>query len=259
MREASLIGVAPFSFFGRWRERRIQARYPIADEVWQEALAGCAPARRLEEARRARLRKLATLFLQRKSIQPVRGLELAAADRALLAAHACLPVLNLGLAWYADWSSIVVYPDVFVPHREEMDEAGVVHHARDVLSGEAWLQGPVVLSWPDVLEAGTPPGHNVVIHEMAHKLDMRNGDANGYPPLARGMSTPAWTEAFTAAWDRLHERHESGLALPIDEYALEDPGEFFAVASEVFFEQPALLQTQLPALFEQLGLFYGAP
>ncbi|MGH8272907.1 MAG: zinc-dependent peptidase [Gammaproteobacteria bacterium] len=241
---------------GKWRERRILARHPIADADWHRVLEHCGPARRLDEAEHVRLREIATVFLRRKSLEPLRGLELDGADRALLAAHACLPILHLGLDWYDDWQSIVIYPDIFIPRHEEMDKAGVVHHARDVLAGEAWLQGPVILSWSDVLEAGTPPGHNVVIHEMAHKLDMRNGNANGYPPLPQGADIPAWTEAFTTAWNRLQKRFNAGEPLPIDEYALENPGEFFAVASEMFFEQPDVLRAELPALHRQLGRFY---
>jgi Mlc titration factor MtfA (ptsG expression regulator) len=242
--------------FRRWRIRRILTRHPIADADWSHALAHCAPARRLDASARAKLRELATLFLHKKSLEPVQGLELGSADRARLAIQACLPILGLGFDWYADWISVVIYPDVFIPRHEAMDEAGVVHHARDVLAGEAWLQGPVILAWKDVLSAGTPPGHNVVVHEMAHKLDMRNGDANGYPPLPRHMDTPDWTNAFTTAWNRLRQHFDAGETLPIDEYALENPGEFFAVTSEVYFEQPAILQNTLPALYEQLDRFY---
>ncbi|MGH8161794.1 MAG: zinc-dependent peptidase [Gammaproteobacteria bacterium] len=242
--------------FKRWRERHILARHPIADADWHQALAHCGPAGRLGKAERERLREIAALLLHRKNLEPVQGLELGNADRARVAIHASLPILHLGLGWYDDWQSILVYPDLFIPQRGKMDEAGVVHHARDILAGEAWMQGPVILAWSDVLQAGTPPGHNVVIHEMAHTLDMRNGQANGYPPLPRGMNAHAWTEAFTTAWNRLQSRFEAGEPLPIDNYALENPGEFFAVTSEVFFEQPQLLAAELPALFRQLSRFY---
>lgn len=240
----------------KWRERRILARHPIADADWQRALEQCGPARRLDTSDRGRLRELATLLLHRKSLEPVQGLTLDSADRALLAAHACIPILNLGLEWYKDWHSIVLYPDVFIPRHEAMDAAGVVHHASDVLAGEAWLQGPVILSWPDVLKAGQPPGHNVVIHEMTHKLDMLNGEANGYPPLPRGMNPSEWSQAFTQAWNQLQRSLNTGGPLPIDAYALENPGEFFAVTSEVFFEQPDTLHAELPALYRQLVQFY---
>src|SRR5690348_6764979 len=170
-----------------WRARRIVARRPIAEPLWQDALRRCAPARRLGASDQAALRVLATLFLERKSLEPVKGLELDDADRVLLATHACLPILKLGLDWYDGWHSLIVYPGAFIPGRTHTDAAGVEHRTRTVMAGEAWGRGPVIVSWADVLHGGTRPGHNVVVHEMAHKLDMLNGDANGFPPLHRRM------------------------------------------------------------------------
>ncbi len=239
-----------------WRERRIVRRHPIAERDWQHALAHCGPARRLDAMDQARLRVLATTFLRRKAIEPVKDLVLDTADRVLLATHACVPILNLGLDWYIGWHSIIVYPDAFIPRREEEDEAGVVHHTSEALTGEAWSRGPVILSWADVAAIGQTPGHNVVIHEMAHKLDMRNGSADGFPPLHRGMDRRAWSQAFTNAWNHLHALDEDGVPLPIDPYALESPAEFFAVASEQFFETPAVLQSSLPDVHAQMTAFY---
>ncbi len=245
-----------WSRFKRWRDRRLMARRPIAEAHWQRALAQCGPARRLGASEQAELRVLATRFLDRKAIEPAQGFELAQADRVLLATHACLPILKLGLDWYRGWHSVIVYPDVFVPRREHMDEAGVVHASSDMLAGEAWERGPVILSWRDVLESGKVPGRNVVIHEMAHKLDMLQGDSNGFPPLHRDMDRQAWSRAFTQAWNRLHGDEREGLALPIDTYALESPAEFFSVASEHFFETPADLRAHLPEVYRQLAAFY---
>ncbi|MGN2252492.1 zinc-dependent peptidase [Frateuria sp. GZRe12] len=245
-----------FAKIKNWRERRIVARRPIAEPLWRDALRRCAPARRLGASDQATLRVLATLFLERKSLEPTQGLELDDADRVLLAAHACIPILKLGLDWYDGWHSVIVYPDAFIPRRTHTDAAGVVHQTRTVMAGEAWGRGPVILSWADVLDAGRKPGHNVVIHEMAHKLDMLNGDANGFPPLHRRMDRRTWTRVFSEAWDRLRDDHRNGLPLPIDPYGLENPAEFFAVASEQFFEEPANLRAQLPEVYRQLEQFY---
>lgn len=239
-----------------WRIRRAVARRPIAEPLWQAALRRCAPARRLGASDQAALRVLATLFLQDKALEPVQGLELDDADRVLLATHACVPILKLGLDWYEGWHSVIVYPDAFIPDRTHTDEAGVVHHSRSAMAGEAWGRGPVILSWTDVLEAGRTPGHNVVIHEMAHKLDMLNGQANGFPPLHRRMDPRAWTRVFSEAWQRLRKDDRHGLALPIDPYGLESEAEFFAVASEQFFEAPGDLRAHLPEVYRQLELFY---
>ena len=243
------------SFLNRWRERRILERHPIAEPDWQAALARSALLRRLPASDQARLRVLATFLLCDKALEPVQGLELSGAMRAQLAALVCLPVLNLGLRWYRDWHSIVVYPDLFIPERRQVDAAGVVHHGRSVLEGEAWQQGPVILSWEGVARAGTPPGHNVVIHEMAHKLDMLNGEANGFPPLHTRMSRRGWSRTLSSAYRRLEQAVAAGIA-PLDSYGLESPGEFFAVASEAFFESPRVLHGFDPDLYRQLSLFY---
>ncbi len=245
-----------FDKIRNWRVRRIVARHPIAESLWHDALQRCAPARRLGASDQATLRVLATLFLESKSVEPARGLQLDDADLVLLATHACVPIVKLGLDWYDGWHSVIVYPDVFIPHREKMDAAGVVHQTNTVMAGEAWGRGPVILSWTDVLNAGKKPGHNVVVHEMAHKLDMLNGDANGFPPLHRRMDRRVWSRVFSSAWDRLQDARRNGADLPIDPYGLESPAEFFAVVSEQFFESPATLREHLPDVYRQLEQFY---
>ncbi len=245
-----------FNKFRNWRARRVVSRHPLPEGLWREALHRCTSAQRLGASDQATLRVLATLFLDRKSVEPVKGLDLGDADRVLLATHACLPILTLGLDWYDGWRSVIVYPGAFIPRRQQMDAAGVVHQTNTVLAGEAWGRGPVILSWADVLNAGQKPGHNVVIHEMAHKLDMLNGDANGFPPLHRRMDRRVWSKVFSSAWDRLQEERRSGSELPINPYALESPAEFFAVASEQFFETPASLRQHLPDVYRQLAQFY---
>ncbi|HWU77672.1 MAG TPA: M90 family metallopeptidase [Rhodanobacter sp.] len=245
-----------FNKIRNWRERRVVAQRPIDEDLWQEALLRCGPARRLGASDQATLRVLATLFLERKSVEPTQGLHLDDADRVLLATHACLPILKLGLDWYDGWHSVIVYPTAFMPRREQIDAAGVIHRSNAALAGEAWGRGPVILSWADVLNIGQQPGHNVVIHEMAHKLDMLNGAANGFPPLHRRMDRRVWPQVFSGAWDRLKEQQRNGADLPIDPYALESPAEFFAVASEQFFETPAALREHAPDVYRQLEQFY---
>lgn len=245
-----------FSFLSRWRERRILARHPIAESDWRQALAESACLKRLSASEQARLRVLATFLLHEKALEPVQGFALTGAMAARLAALACLPILNLGLRWYRGWHSIVLYPDVFVPPREVVDGAGVVHRVHAPLEGEAWQRGPVILSWANVETSGTPPGHNVVIHELAHKLDMLNGEANGFPPLHLRMNRRTWSRVLNGAYRELERRADRGEPLPLDGYGLENPGEFFAVASETFFESPRRLMDFSPELYRQLSLFY---
>ena len=239
-----------------WRRRRILQRSRIPEHLWRDAFARLAVLRTLCEEDRQRLRDLAVLFLHEKVIEGALDLVVTDEMRVAVALQACLPVLNLGLDWYAGWVSIILYPAGFIPEREYTDGAGVVHAARHALSGESWLRGPVILSWDDVAPDSTGAGHNVVIHEFAHKLDMLDGAANGLPPLHRNMSVKAWADAFSHAFADFQARTDRGEETLIDPYGAESPGEFFAVLSEVFFERPATIERVYPAVYRQLAGFY---
>ena len=245
---------------GWLRRRRATASRPIDPALWREATASWLFMRGLEPEEDLRLKALAERFMGAKHFSSTHGLELDDRMQVEIPAQACILVLELGFEWYDGWSEVIVYPTQFVPEREFVDEAGVVHVTRDPMSGEAWLGGPVVLSYEDVAltadETQRVAGYNVVIHEFAHKLDMRNGDANGFPPLHRGMDSKAWKRAFVHAYDDFCAKVDAADALPLDPYAAESAGEFFAVASEGFFETPERLAPAYPAVYEQLRLFY---
>jgi hypothetical protein len=203
-----------------------------------------------------RLRELADKLLADKSFTGASGMEVDAGMATVIAAFASLPVLNLGYGWYEGWKEIVVYPGEFLHEGEQMDEAGVVHHVRHARSGESWEGGPMVLSWQDVDYSGLGEGYNVVIHEFAHKLDMKNGSANGRPPLHSGMSPEEWAHDFQTAYDDFCRLADGGEDTLIDPYAAESPAEFFAVLSEYFFEAPDVLHESYPAVYRQLQRFY---
>jgi Mlc titration factor MtfA (ptsG expression regulator) len=143
-----------------------------------------------------------------------------------------------------------------VRDREIVDEDGVVHTGDDLLSGESWEQGPVILAWSEVEQSGRGDGYNVVVHEFAHKLDMLNGEVDGLPPLPTGMRVAAWTAAFDAAYEELCERLDRGEEPWLDPYAAEDAGEFFAVCAEMFFDVPRRFQAEYPAVYAQLAAFF---
>lgn len=239
-----------------WRRRRWLSRYPLPDTLWRQATADLPVLQSLATRELSRLRALTTIFLQEKTFVAVHELELDDVMRARIAVQACLPVLHLDLDWYLGWETLVVYPGRFRHRRKEMDEDGLVHEWDQVMSGEAWEQGPVILSWADVEISGYREGYNVIIHELAHKLDMCNGVPDGFPPLHHGMDVQAWTRAFSTAFADLNRRLDAGEPTPIDPYAAEDPAEFFAVLSEYFFELPGLLQEVYPDVYAQLQAFY---
>lgn len=244
----------------------------IDAQLWRAATGRWLFMRGLGAGEDARLRALSASFIETKQFSGTHDLEISDLMHVEIAAQACILVLELGLEWYDGWSEVIVYPCQFAPEREEVDEAGVVHLSRDPMAGEAWLGGPVILSYEDVAlsadEEQRVAGYNVVIHEFAHKLDMRSGDPNGSPPLHANMTSTAWKEAFAPAFEDFSRRvaaaesrpahlvEEALAALPLDPYAAENPGEFFAVGSEAFFETPELLAPAYPAVYEQLRLFY---
>ncbi len=244
------------NWFGRWRRRRILERHLIPAESFDAALAELPILRGLDADDRARLREAASLFIHDKAFSAAGGAEVDDAMQLAIALQACLLTLNLGEGSYRGWSEIILYPDEFLRPHEEIDEAGVVHHSRDILAGESWHGGPLVLSIADVAASGQADGFNVVLHEFAHKLDMLNGDANGYPPLHRGMDAAAWARDFSAAYEDLCARVDAGEETAIDPYAAYDPAEFFAVLTEAFFETPQVVDAEYPAIYRQLRQFY---
>jgi Mlc titration factor MtfA (ptsG expression regulator) len=180
------------------------------------------------------------------------------AMRVAVAAQACLLILNLDTDYFDNWVEVILYPGAFRVNHEQVDAIGLVHDDASVLSGEAWLRGPVILSWDEVeRDSYHPrPGRNVVLHEFAHKLDGLNGVTNGLPPLRRGMSRKRWAEDFSRAYDALCLQVAAGESAYLNPYAATSPAEFFAVASEYFFTAPDVLKNCCPGVHRQLALFY---
>ncbi len=219
------------------RIRYTLSHHPVPHKMWEQLMHNTAVFRGLSAVERAHLRELTILFLQRKTLSGVQGLEVTTEMALAVAAQACLLILKLGLDYYDGWVEIVIYPGAFRVAGESTDEAGVVSYQERVLSGESWGRGPVILSWDDVAAdlAASRPGQNVVIHELAHKLDMLNGDANGMPPLHSDMVRQQWTNAFSNAFEYLQQQLDHHHHPYINSYAATNPAEFFAVVSEYFF------------------------
>lgn len=245
-------------WFAERRRRRVLATARRDHLPFAQTAARLPVLSGLSDDELRRLLDLVVLFVDEKSFQGARGLEVTPAMATSIAAQACLPVLNLGIGAYDGWSDVIVYPDEFVPQREVRDEAGVVHVTRNPMVGEAWLGGPVILSWNEVesIRGDYPDGFNVVVHEFAHKLDMRSGDANGCPPLHRDMNRGDWARAFGAAYGDLCRRADQGRWCALDPYATESPAEFFAVAVEAFFEIPHRLKRCYAEVYEQLRRYF---
>ncbi|UCH53910.1 MAG: zinc-dependent peptidase [Pseudomonadota bacterium] len=238
------------------RLRRLIGRNPISDRLWRAALTRTPYAKVLPAAKRLQLRALATRFLRSKSFEPAHDFVMPELACVLVALRASLPVLELGLDYYDAWTAIVMYPGDFRVRHNYTDEIGVEHHYVDELCGESLSQGPIVLSWDTVDRQRGTDSSDLVVHECAHKLDILNGDANGFPPLHSSMNRRAWTEAFSRGYEALVDDLDRGEKVSLDPYAATDAAEFFAVASETFFTKPRRLARSYPQVYEQLRLFY---
>ena len=254
----------------RKRQRLRAQPFPAA---WREILKRRVPyVRALPADLQLLLKQHIQVFLAEKAFIGCDGLEITDEIRVTIAAQACLLILNRPRGYYPKLRQILVYPGSFVVQREHTDGAGVSHHGRQVLAGESWSEGQVILSWRDTLQDAATPGdgRNVVIHEFAHQLDQETGTANGAPMLARREHYSRWAQVLGAEYQQLqaraqrprwhdgqHDGHEGREEkFLFSDYGATDPAEFFAVISEVFFEQPKRMADEHPALYQELARFY---
>jgi Mlc titration factor MtfA (ptsG expression regulator) len=240
------------------REQAAVARRAIPDDLWKRTLVRYPFLCRRDAADAAELRRLTSLFLDRKEFSAAGGLKLTDAMVVAIAAQAVLPVLRLGLSRYDGFLGIVVHPGQVVARREVADDDGIVHAYDEVLSGEAMEGGPVMLSWQDVRGAGRSAaiGYNVVIHEFAHVLDMADGAPDGVPLLPAEISAAAWRRLLQQEFETFVQRVERDEATVLDPYGAQAEEEFFAVASEAFFVHPQAMRAEHPELYGMFARFY---
>ena len=241
-------------FLREWRRKRVLKSTRLDEALWARVALKLSFLRGLSEEETKRLKQLVVLFLSEKEMHGAHGLKLTDEARLSIAAQACLPILNLGLDVYSGWVGVIVYPGEFRVRKEEVDENGIVHTFDEELAGEAWPGGPVILSWEDVGLAER--GYNVVIHEFAHKIHMDGGGDSDFPAARAGMDPATWRKTLEKAYERFCNEVDAGRPTFIDEYASEHPAEFFAVMSEAFFTESAVLARDWPELYAQLALFY---
>ncbi|HET7267593.1 MAG TPA: M90 family metallopeptidase [Oleiagrimonas sp.] len=245
----------------KWLDRlaALRAPPPIDDILWHQGLAHCPIAQRLPADEQARLRQLATDFLHHKRFHPV-DTHLDVTQRLLIAMQASIPVLHMDSHVLRGWRSVIVYPGEFRVRNDRPDPyTGLVSEQAEIRAGEAWPAGPLVLSWAAVEQSLSHPwdGFNVVIHEIAHKLDMRNGPPDGLPVLPREIKQNAWIDTFQRAYERLIEATRNGEYTGIDTYATTNPSEYFAVVSEMYFSAPGKLAEAEPGVAALLREYYG--
>ena len=244
-----------------WRERRTRStltRRAIPEALWQLTLARYPFLARRTPADVDQLRRLATLFLDRKEFSGANGMLVDDEVAVAVAAQACLPILKLGLHRYDGFVGIVLHPDEAVARRVVTDDDGVVHEYEETLSGEAMQGGPVMLSWPDVQAAGESSAwaYNVVIHEFAHVLDMDSAATLGPASAARRAAHQAWLSDLTREYSAFCVAVDAGAETLVDPYGAESIEEFFAVCSEAFFVAPVDLLQQREGLYALMRAYY---
>lgn len=274
----------PARWLRRWWSRQAggaEGEVQLPEALWQATLQKYPYLNLVDSPAQRRLRLLTAGFLQQKEFHGAGGLLVTDAMAVAVAAQACLLLVGLAsdkdpaaaLAWYDDFVGIVLHPGEVLARREIADEAGVVHAWSEALTGEAMEGGPVMLSWADVADAGTSAaaGYNVVMHEFAHKIDMRDGAADGCPPLPRGFlgatnaaaARQRWMDVLDAEFQAFRdqvaaaERFAGLVSEPwMDSYGAESPSEFFAVATEAYFVRPEALRQQSLRLHDLLKAFF---
>jgi Mlc titration factor MtfA (ptsG expression regulator) len=255
-----VVGIAGQPLWKTYQRKR-WAQHPFPAH-WRKILRKRVPlVGRLPTHLQLQLKKHMQAFIAEKPFIACGGLRLTEEMRVVIAAQACLLVLNRSLAHFDHVRQILVYPAAFAVDRVSTDGAGVQQEHRQALAGESWSQGQVILSWQDALEGAAAPsdGRNVVIHEFAHQLDQENGAAHGAPPPSVGNTAHdplRWKQVMGAAFSELQLAAVQGHETLLNHYGAQDPAEFFAVASETFFEQGAALQNDNVALYQALKAYY---
>ena len=242
-------------FFRRAKQERAAAAQPFPDE-WRDRLAYRWPLYvTLDADERARLEELTKRFLARVRFEPAQGFTVTDEMRVLIAAQACLLVLELDLDLYRQVTSVIVHPRTVVLRGERSVGSHLKTDGAQTLAGQAHHRGPVVLSWSTVAYEARHHrrGHNVVMHEFAHQLDMVDGTIDGTPPITDRDLRRRWVTICTTEYRKLRRGDETVLR----GYAATDPGEFFAVATEAFFTTPLELAEASPALYDVLRDVFG--
>ena len=240
------------------RRRRARHFNTVLPDGWAALLEAQVPLyRSLPGALRAQLHGHMQILLREKQFIGCNGLVVTDEMRATISAQASLLLLNRNTDYFADFTSILIYPESFVVpviHRDGALET----HDEELRSGESWQRGPVVLSWTDIVHGTTlaGDGHNVVLHEFAHKLDEENGEMDGVPALSSDASQRVWIDVLGREFDLLRLRARNVTDGVLDEYGARSPAEFFAVATEAFFERGAALSAHHARLYETLRSFY---
>jgi len=244
--------------FGLAEKRRARLRARPFPNDWTAILDGVPLCRRLPREDFLELQGHVQVFLAEKRFEGAGGLAIDDAVRVTIAGQACVLLLHRASRSFPKLRSIIVYPGEYVAPLEEVDDNGFVMEDVESRSGESWAHGSLVLSWDDVLaDLDDPFGElNVVLHEFAHQLDAETGEMNGCPPIAEPGLRADWAREMDSAYADHCRLVDRGRPTVLDPYGAEEPSEFYAVATEAFFQQPRRILAALPSLYDVLRRYY---
>ena len=209
----------------------------------------------LTDEERERLEQLTSTLMFDTRWEAANGFELTDEIQVVIASQAALLILGLPDDSYRNIRSILVHPTTLVLNGEHSQVPGLASREPVPIVGLAEHRGPVLIVWDTALHDARHPGtgHNVVFHEFAHQLDMLDGTVDGTPPLATQEQFARWVEVCTQVYDQVVD---GTAGRTLDPYAGINPGEFFAVVTEAFFDRPAALRSEHRDLYEVLSEFY---
>jgi Mlc titration factor MtfA (ptsG expression regulator) len=243
--------------FKKWRRNRLaNQQFP---EQWLEIIEKNVPFYRLLPADdQKELQRHILVFIGEKRFEGCGGLAITDEIKVTIAAQACILLLHRKTDYYPGLSSILVYPKSYVAHSTRNLPGGIVAEGPEVRLGESWHHGSVVLSWDDVRRSAADihDGHNVVFHEFAHQIDSSFAKGDSTPVLQSTSTFIAWARILQKEYAKLQSQVSSKNTTFLDRYGATNPAEFFAVATEYFFEKPKQLQKLHPELYEELKRFY---
>ena len=247
-----------FAYFAERRRERLRAEpFP---STWHATLERNLPFfRRLSEADQQELLGHVQVFIAEKYFEGCGGLELTDEIRITIAAQACLLLLHRKTDYYPHLTSILVYPTGYTTEEERHLGGGVWEEGPEDRLGQTSSQlRALVLAWDAARRGGADPtdGQNVVLHEFAHQLDFENRTADGTPALETHAEYLAWARVMGAEFKSLRRAEAAGAPTLLDGYGATSPTEFFAVATEAFFERPRALRARHPDLYAELRKFY---
>jgi Mlc titration factor MtfA (ptsG expression regulator) len=245
-----------FTWLRRRRRKKLLAR-PFPPE-WEPYLRSISLYRALDPEERKRLRDDLRVLVHEKNWEGCGGLTITDEMKVTIAAQAALLALNLEHDYFRHVDSILVYPSTFLVPGEYETGGGIVVVGREPVLGLAHYEGPVVLAWDSVQQGSenAEDGVNVVLHEFAHKLDMLDDFADGTPPLPRREQYEAWRRIMTEEYETLVEKAGKRRKTLLDKYGATNPAEFFAVATECFFEKSRAMKRRHPELYGLLSTYY---